>query len=408
MKKNYLLTVLILFRIICFAQWNQVNNGITSLSSGAKLLGSSNTYLFSGTLSGQKMYRTNNNGNNWSEINPPVVGNVPECGYYFSGKYFSGLNSSMDCIYYTNNDGTTWNAVTGGPQTTVVRGFTSLSGNLFAFTSNKGVYKSSDGGITWAAANSGLTNLNVIWVEIINTKLIAGTIGAGVFVSSDNGSTWLQSNTGIAGGDLNANLIWRMGTKLYYIEQGGASYSSNNDGASWTVWTKPSVMGLGVNEIYRNVGNLYIESRHFSGGLKDSVYVTLDEGLSWTNITSNLLANDLNASGITEFGGFVFIAYNLSSPNKGIYRYSGTVGISEKSFGQYITIYPNPVNDKLYLSNTSNQEIKQVSIINSQGKVVLISTENPNSITMSNLDKGLYTIEIITENGYKTHKKLLK
>jgi hypothetical protein len=314
----------------------------------------------------------------------------------------------MDCIYYSSDDGTSWNNVTGGPQTTVVRGFKNLSSNLFAYTSNKGIYKSADGGLNWSAANSGLSNLNVIWMETINTKLIAGTIGAGIFISSDDGATWIQSNTGIPGGDLNTELIWRMGTKLYYTAQGGGSYSSNNDGATWTAWTKPLVMGLSVTEIHRNGANLYMESRHFSSGLKDSVYVTSNEGISWTNITANLSASDLNASGITEFGGFVFIAYNLVSPNKGIYRYSGITGISEKSFSDLTTIYPNPVNNKLYLSNASHQETKQVSIFDYQGKLVLFETENLNSINTSSLDKGLYTIEIISENGYKTYKKLLK
>lgn len=281
MGKNYLST-LILFAGIntCFAQWEQVNNGITNLISGAKLLSGSNTHLFAGTLGGNKMYRTNDNGSNWIEITSPVAGNVPECGFSFSGKYFSGLNSSTNCIFYTNDNGTTWNSVTGGPQTTVVRGFSSLSGNIFAYTSSVGIYRSTDGGSTWSAANSGLTNLNVIRMELINTKLIAATIGGGIFVSTDNGATWVQSNTGIAGGDLNAELVWKMGNNLYYTAQGGSSYSSNNEGTNWSSWTKPAAMGLGVLETHRNGTDLYMESRHFSGGLRDSIYITSNEGVS--------------------------------------------------------------------------------------------------------------------------------
>lgn len=317
MRKIYLSTVILFASITCFAQWGQVNNGIANLTQGASLLGSSDTYLFAGTLGDYKMYRTNDNGNNWIEINLPAPFSVPVCGYYFSGKYFSGLNVSTDCVFYTTDNGTTWNSVTGGPKTTGVRGFHSLSGNIFAYTSSVGIYKSSDGGSTWSAANSGLTNLNVIWMETINTKLIAATIGGGVFISTDNGATWVQSNTGIAGGDLNAVLVWRMGSNLYYTAQGGGSYLSTDEGTTWSSWTKPSVMGLGVQEIHRYGSNLYMEARHFSGGLRDSVYITSDEGVSWTNITANLSATDLNAYGITEFGGFVFIAYNLISPNLG-------------------------------------------------------------------------------------------
>lgn len=394
--------------ITFFAQWGQVNNGINNLTSGVKLLGSSSTHLFSGTLGGTKMYRTNDNGNNWTEIQPPVAGNVPECGYYFSSKYFSGLNSSMDCIFYSTDHGTTWNTVTGGPQTTVVRGFSSLSGNIFAYTSNKGVYKSTDGGLNWSAANSGLTNLNVVWMETINTKLITATIGGGVFVSSDNGTTWNQSNTGIAGGDLNAVLIWRMGTSLYYTAQGGGAYSSANDGTNWLTWTKPAVMGLGVNEIYRNGSNLYMKSRHFSGGLKDSIYMTSNEGVTWANITANLSASDLNASGITEFGGFAFIAYNLISPGKGIYRKTTTVGITENHLSKLITIYPNPFTDKLCLSNLSDDEIKQISIYDHQGKLILSESEDISSINTTTLNKGLYIIQLLLTNESIMYTKMIK
>ena len=86
MKKIYLSTVIFFASITCFAQWGQVNNGIANLTSGAKLLNSSNTHLFAGTLGGSKMYRTSDYGNNWIEIQAPVASNVPECGYFFSGR----------------------------------------------------------------------------------------------------------------------------------------------------------------------------------------------------------------------------------------------------------------------------------------------------------------------------------
>jgi len=409
MKKMYFLLLTIFVSVPCFAQWEQVNNGIINLSQGARLLGSSDTHLFAGTLGGAKMYRTMDNGNNWTEIQPPVTGNVPESGYFFNGKYFSGLNSSMDCVFYTTDNGTSWNSVTEGPQTTVVRGFSSLSGNIFVFTSTKGIYKSSDGGLIWNASNSGLSNLNVIWMETINSKLIAATIGGGIFISTNNGETWVQSNTGIASGDLNAQLVWRMGTNLYYTAQGGGSYLSNNQGTNWSSWTKPSEMGLGVNEIYRNGANLYMEARHFSGAtLKDSLYISQNEGVVWTNITENLSASDLNASGITEFFGDVFIAYNLVSPNLGIYRKTTTLGINQNYQSDFLRIYPNPFNEKIILSNYSSKKIKQVSIYNSQGKLVVSEIGNIESMNTLLLNKGFYIIEILFIDNTTVREKLIK
>lgn len=407
--KNINLTVLsFVFGLSCFAQWGQVNSGISNLTFGAKLLGNSNTHLFSGTLGDSKMYRTNDKGMNWTEIQPPVSNVVPECGYNFNGNYFSGLNSAQDCIFYTSDNGETWKSVVGAPQTTVVRSFNSASGNLYALTSSKGIYKSSDNGVTWSSANSGLTNLNVISMEIINSKLIAGTIGGGVFISSDSGETWVESNSGIGGGDLNAELIWKMGDILYYTAQGGGAYTSSNDGLTWASWTKPSFMGLGVLEIHRNGSNLYLESRHFSGGLRDSIFLTSNEGLTWTNITENLSALNLNASGITEFDGVVFITYNLLSPDLGIYSKTTTASISKNDSEDLIRLYPNPFNTVLTISNLSNKDIDEITLYDIEGKITNVEKNNSNSINTSSLNKGVYFVKILFVDKSSVVTKLVK
>lgn len=66
--------------------------------------------------------------------------------------------------------------------------------------------------------------------------------------------------------------------------------------------------------------NLCMEPRHFAGGLRDSLYLSINEGATWSNITGNLNAADLNGSGIFEHNGCNFIGYNLISPGQGIYR----------------------------------------------------------------------------------------
>ncbi|MBK6344742.1 MAG: T9SS type A sorting domain-containing protein [Bacteroidales bacterium] len=408
MKKSTISLLFILIGIAGLAQWGPVNNGIGNLTSGAKLLGSSATHLFSGTLAGPKMYRSNDNGNNWSEIQPPVTGNLPECGYYFNGKYFSGLSSSMDCIFTTADNGTTWNTVSGGPATTWVRGFIHLQDILFAYTSSMGVYRSTDGGSTWSTANNGIGNLNIIFMETINTKLFAATIGGGLFVSDDHGSSWTSSNNGIAGGDLNAELVWRMGSNLYYTAQGGGSYVSSNEGANWTAWAKPAIMGLGVLEFCRKGTHLYFESRHFAGGLRDSLYMSSDEGSSWTNITGNLLATDLNASGITEFNGYPFIAYNLMTPGNGIYRRDGPTGIPTVVNNNNIELYPNPFSDRILLLNKSKEEVTGIQIYDASGRTALSCDGVITSIVTSSLKPGIYLIKLKLANGTMVYRKMIK
>ncbi|HRZ96901.1 MAG TPA: T9SS type A sorting domain-containing protein [Paludibacter sp.] len=406
MRKIYIIFLIVLTTSNCFAQWSQTNNGIANLSLGATLLGYSDSHLFSGAAG--KMYKTNDNGNNWSEIQPPVTGNIPECGYNFSNKYFAGLNASTDCIFYSEDNGTSWKSVSGGPTTTVVRGFIGLSENIFAYTSSKGVYKSTDGGLNWSAANAGLTNLNVIYMTTLNSKIYAGTIGGGVFISTDTGVNWTQSNSGIASSDLNTTFIWQLGTKLYYVDQGGGSYVSVNDGNSWTSWVKPAMYGLSPVEISRHKGNLYVKSRHYAAGLKDSVYMTGNEGVNWKNITDNLPLN-LNWSRITEFNGNVFVAFNMMSPNLGIYRKSLTTSISYNTKPELIKIYPNPFVDKITFNNTGNQRIIKISIRDIQGKTILTESNlNENFLYSGDIKNGVYFAEIMLENKQKIHQKLIK
>ena len=74
-----------------------------------------------------------------------------------------------------------------------------------------------------------------------------------------------------------------------------------------------------------------------------------------------------------------------------------------------IVLYPNPARDFVSISNT-NETISAVSIYEISGKIIYSLTENQTSeinINTSAFAKGLYLIEIITEDNRKTNKKLI-
>ena len=413
MRNIYLSIIILLVSVACFAQWTQVNSGINNLATGARLLGATNTDLFAVSIA-SGVFKTNDNGNNWTQVTTPVgFTSPPKCGYYFTGKFFVGLDNSTNCISYTSDNGVNWISGSGSPASTVVRGFISLSSDLFAFTSTKGVFKSSDGGVTWNTANTGLTNLKIASITTINNKIVLATEGAGVFISSDNGSNWVANNNGIIGSK-NGTFVWTMGTNLYfYTMTGNQYYSSNNQGANWTTAIRPaflqsSIIGQtkSIKEIYRNGNNLYMMSKTQYGiSITDSVFITTNEGANWTNITENL-PNDVLGGGLTEFGGNIFIAYGSS--NLGIYRKGNTVGIKENYLANLISIHPNPFNDKILLSNSSNKKIKEISIYDNLGKLILSETVNTEHINSPQLSNGLYVIKILFSDNSIAQKKLIK
>ncbi len=72
-------------------------------------------------------------------------------------------------------------------------------------------------------------------------------------------------------------------------------------------------------------------------------------------------------------------------------------------------LYPNPTKDKLFLSTTSSAENLKIKIYNIEGKLLSnLNLENQTSLDVSNLESGIYFLNIEDENGNKAIKKFIK
>ena len=73
-------------------------------------------------------------------------------------------------------------------------------------------------------------------------------------------------------------------------------------------------------------------------------------------------------------------------------------------------IFPNPVKDKLYLSDFIPDKIQQVLIYSIDGKVVIrkVKTDNDNEIDVSGLPDGIYILKAVYLNGKKRLSKFIK
>src|SRR5690554_1015909 len=80
------------------------------------------------------------------------------------------------------------------------------------------------------------------------------------------------------------------------------------------------------------------------------------------------------------------------------------VGLTDNDFAG-ITVYPNPMNDNLTITN-ENGLIESVELISATGSIVYTSTVSSNNYTVntSNLNAGIYFVNIQTSNGVKTYK----
>lgn len=84
--------------------------------------------------------------------------------------------------------------------------------------------------------------------------------------------------------------------------------------------------------------------------------------------------------------------------------------INKISNNNALSLYPNPVTDKLYLTANENEAIQQIIIYNVIGKQVLNSEMNANTktINVSNLDNGIYIVKMISKKGEAYSQSFVK
>ena len=72
------------------------------------------------------------------------------------------------------------------------------------------------------------------------------------------------------------------------------------------------------------------------------------------------------------------------------------------------TLYPNPVKDQLSLRFDDGEEPESVELYNLVGLLVASRRNNIESIDMSTMSSGVYTLCVTMKGGTRYHKKILK
>ncbi len=147
--------------------------------------------ILAGTRSG--LYISSDFGENWISKwrSHTVTSMVHSTAINSNGHIFLGTGGVG--IYRSTDNGNNWTQINTGLTAGIVRSLAlNSNGHVFAGTNN-GVYRSTDNGNNWTEINTGLTNSYVSSLAI-NTSghVFAGTNGGGVYRSTDNGNNWTQ------------------------------------------------------------------------------------------------------------------------------------------------------------------------------------------------------------------------
>lgn len=131
-----------------------------------------------------------------------------------------------------------------------------------------------------------------------------------------------------------------------------------------------------------------------------------------TNIANNdtiFVGSDKQFKGDASVAGAVYLYYNSAW---GWYSITGTVpavdlvlhdpttGLDNKETGEKINVYPNPANDRFYITADN---VKSVEVYNIMGGIIA-AYENTKIINTADLPVGSYIIKVVTSSGVTTQK----
>ncbi|MCX6157979.1 MAG: T9SS type A sorting domain-containing protein [Ignavibacteriae bacterium] len=283
-------------------------------------------------------------------------------------------------IFTSSNNGNTWIFAVNGLTSLYTFSLCYSSNTLYAGTS-RGIFQSSNNGLNWVQNSLNSKSVNSILIN--GNYFYAGTYDSGVYISSNSGINWLQSNTGMTYKNVNALLL--SGSYIFAATNGGV-YISLDNGSSWT----PKIWGLGGNPVEMSflavVGTNIFTAQNGGGAVMRST----NYGNNWYPV-SNGLPSSYSVSILCANGN------NL---------YAGTC----YSWGYY--------NEGLYMSTNSgnswnNFDNGQLSGISSgicfSGQNIFVSSENEylnpsvagkifrstnNGLNWMNISDGVYNLSV--------------
>lgn len=182
-----------------------------------------------------------------------------------------------------------------------------------------------------------------------------------------------------------------MSNWYYYSTQNGATYQCMDYGEHWVEWTNPAPFVAGLQEMKRYGNRLCMEWRHSSG--RDSLYLSENEGASWSNMTGNLDATDFYGGGFVEHDGYLFYSYRMGAM-AGIQRYAlSTSVVGNKGLIQG-SAYPNPVDDMLTIELAPKTILRTWVLVDATGRTMANGrvTGNVERIDMAALQPGCYLL----------------
>jgi photosystem II stability/assembly factor-like uncharacterized protein len=235
----------------------------------------------------------------------------------------SALALSLSCfLFFANHANGQW-VQTNLPEVgNYVNALATKGNNVFAATDIGGVFLSLNNGASWIPVDSGLpSSTDVSALAVCGNNIFAGIVSSGIFLSTDTGASWSRVSTGITNDQLSALMV--NGNYIFagtsesmqgigrdgFILVPAQVFLSTNNGLSWTA------IDSGLPG--RNVRALAVCDSNIFAGTDGGVFRSTNNGALWTAADSGLTGSIPLAFAVSRkniFAGFwgsgVFLSTN--------------------------------------------------------------------------------------------------
>jgi len=410
------LTILFLFfSNLAQAQWEKVyeitdNNFYTihALTNEKVLIGAEK-----GTA-----YRSENGGQDFSLTQLQVFGFIysfafeanKQVGYLGGGCYFTFDECPGNTIYKTIDGGESWELTFAGEDEFHIGVFIDIEipapDIVFAISDIGILFRSIDAGENWTKLvitpeTEGSISSNQLQffdtengIAVVKYYLL-GDSRQRLYRTSDAGETWtLIYETGGTNFPAINNLHFIDKDHGFLCTNFGKLEMTNDGGSTWT----PII----IADEEEALGKVYFptEQTGYVSSYNDEtkvtrLYRTDDGGMNWA------LDFEKDSTFITDFNfsdsdnGYLFTGHRT------VYRRDGTTSVKTSSFAEKFRIYPNPVNDLLFIKNDLTKGDYHIEISNAIGQILYRNKLNTRTqqVSTEQWGAGFYFIQIEDDNN---------
>jgi len=299
--------------------------------------------------------------------------------------------------------------------------FDKANNQLYTVSDNTGmIYKLSTSGVTLQTLSYSGSDLEGVSMYKPG-KLLVAVEGSRELVEYDcvndvfiNSNTMSYSNTDLSAGGDNSRIEGvtydALNDEIYFLNEKNPGALVKADG-NFNVLSEHPLNYAGDYSgahYVAETGNLWLGSDQTSTVYKCTTNGTVIDSYSLKTSGGNTLDK---FEGITidydnqllyavSDGGQELYVYQINNPALSI----SEIEVSNKT----LKVYPNPVKNNLNIELINKNKITKVNIYNPLGQLEKVISINPQNIDVSNLNSGMYFLEIKTNNHTYTKKLIVQ